>query len=139
MITCPSCGQKVSEGQRFCGWCGTDVQAVPRPPQVAAAAHSTEEQPDIQYAYNEPSGYGYDMPPMSEGQRTPRMVVLIVALLLAVACAFCCGLIFGFEIIPDILGLGSAAPATKTTPVPATPVPTGSPTSLLFIAQYLIG
>ena len=130
MITCPNCGQSVRESQRFCGTCGTDVQAAL---SAASPGRAAADEPGMPYAYSQPSGYGYEnqLPPE---QPRGRMFVIAAALILAVCCAFACGLVFGFEIIPDLLGIGGAAPAT--TPRPGI---TPTPSSLLPILQYLIG
>lgn len=149
MVTCPNCGTSVRDGQRFCGNCGTDVQAA----SSAATPPRASEAPDMPYAYSQPSGYGqqgggyapsggygqsssgydYENPPLGGGTPPGRMIIIAGALILAVCCAFACGLAFGFEIIPDILGLGGAAP---TTPVRPTTFPT--PSSFLPLLHWLM-
>lgn len=69
------------------------------------------------YAYAQPSGYGYDTQPPSESPAAGRTMLVVGILLLSVCCAFACGLAFGFEIIPTMLGLGPV-PAAKPTPTP---------------------
>ena len=131
MVTCPNCGQSVREGQRFCGTCGTDVQAALR---ATAPVSSTTEDQSVPYAYTQPTtGYGYEAPP-AETPLGGRMIIIAGALILAICCAFACGLVFGFEIIPDLLGMGAGGP-------PATPRPTSAPTpsSLLPIIYHMIG
>lgn len=126
MITCPNCGQSVREGQRFCGACGTDVQAA-----VQASAPTTySEDQGMPYAYNASTpSLGYEAPP--ESPATGRIVIIAAALILAICCAFACGIVFGFELIPDILGLGGAAgPKPTVTPTPS---------SMLPILHLLIG
>ena len=128
MVTCPNCGHSVADSQRFCGNCGTDVEAA-----LAAAPHGGaigEGQP-APYAYSQPSGYGYEYQPPPEPAPTGRYIIIGAVLIIALCCAFSCGLLFGFEIIPDLFG-GAAG---------ATPVPKPSPTpqSLLPIIHYFIG
>ncbi len=133
MINCPYCGQPVLEGQRFCGSCGKDVQAAVRATPVANTAPPTEEQ-STPYAYPQPSGYGYEPLPPSQPPMAGRMIVIVGAVLLAVCCAFACGLLFGFELIPDIAGaIGWGGPAGPT------PRPTSAPTpsSLLPLIHYV--
>jgi hypothetical protein len=52
------------------------------------------------------------------------MLIVGAAILAAILCAFACGLLFGFEIIPDLLGMGVGGGVTPTR-VPGTPTPTG--------------
>ncbi len=148
MVTCPSCGRPVPEGQKFCGSCGTDVQAALR---AQPSAPPSEEQ-GSPYAYQQTGGYsqsggygqtgGYGYESQYESEPPPqgnRMIVIAGAIILAVCCAFACGLVFGFEIIPDVaqaLGFGGAA--AGGTPVP-TPRFTPTPSSLLPIIHYFIG
>jgi hypothetical protein len=133
LITCPNCGNAVRETQQFCGNCGTDVHAA----LAAQAAPPITEQPS-QYAYPQTPSYGYEYPqqyPQQPAQPSPsgRIVVIAVIGIVALCCAFFCGLVFGFEIIPDLLGIGSV-------PAPApTPRPSPTPSSLLPIIHYLIG
>ncbi|MBI4790260.1 MAG: hypothetical protein HY782_24765 [Chloroflexi bacterium] len=131
LVTCPNCGQSVRESQRFCGTCGTDVQAALR---AAAPASTAAEEESVPYAYTQPTGYGYESAPPAQAPLGNRMIVVVGALILAVCCAFACGLVLGFEIIPDLMGLGAPS-------VGPTPRPTGAPTpsSLLPIVRYLIG
>lgn len=85
------------------------------------------------YAYAQPAGYGYEMQAPAERPIAGRLLLIGGALLLAVCCAFACGLVFGFEIIPTALGL--------TTGFAPTPTPTRAPTGLNFlqmIAQFIV-
>ncbi len=133
MINCPYCGQPVLEGQRFCGSCGKDVQSALRASPVVNNPPVGEEH-STPYAYSQPSGYGYEHQPPAEPPAAGRMIIIVGAVLLAVCCAFACGLLFGFEIIPDIgqfMGLGGAPGATPR------PTFTPTPSSLLPIIHYL--
>ena len=56
------------------------------------------------------------------------MIIIGAAIVLVACCMFACGLVFGFELIPDILGMGGS---------PATPKGTPTPQGLLHIVQYL--
>ncbi len=130
MITCPNCGNPVRETQQFCGNCGTDVHA-------ALAASSTPapaaEEPTAPYAYSQPasSGYGYEyQPPAPSAGGGNRMLIIGAAIVLVACCMFACGLVFGFEIIPDLLGLGGSAPK---------PVPSPTPVGWLPVIQFFIG
>ncbi len=57
------------------------------------------------------------------------MIIIVGAVLLAVCCAFACGLLFGFEIIPDVaqfMGFGGPAgptPRPTFTPTPVSLLP----------------
>ncbi len=127
MITCPNCGNPVREEQQFCGSCGTDVHAA-----LAAAAPPVAEEPaGTPYAYSQPStsGYGYDYQPPLQSSGGSRIIIIGVAIVLVACCMFACGLVFGFELIPDMLGLGGTA-VPKATPTPV---------SLLQAIQYFIG
>lgn len=57
------------------------------------------------------------------------MLIIGVAVVLVACCMFACGLVFGFEIIPDLLGIGAG---------PATPKGTPTPVGLLQIIQYFV-
>ncbi len=162
MVTCPNCGTSVRAGQRFCGNCGTDVQAAmsASTPRASEPPRSSET-PDMPYAYSQPSGgyaqqgggyapsggygqsssssssnYDYGNQSLMGGSTPPgRMIIIAGALILAVCCAFACGLVFGFEIIPDILGIGGAAaptPALRPTVIP-------TPSTMLPLLHLLIG
>ncbi len=134
MINCPNCGRPVLEGQKFCGACGADVQAAMHPSSGSVPPGEEQMAP---YAYAQSAGYGYETEPPDEKPLGGRMLVIGGALLLAMCCVFACGLVFGFEIIPDVaqfmgFGGGSASPGPKA---PTTP----TPTSLLLSLRYLIG
>ncbi len=134
MINCPYCGQPVQEGQRFCGSCGKDVQAAIHATPVANNPPSEEQ--SAPYAYSQPSGYGYEPFPQAQPPVAGRMIVIIGAVLLAVCCAFACGLLFGFEIIPDVAGVVGLGGAAGPTPRPTF---TPTPSSLLPSIQYILG
>ncbi len=128
MITCPNCGSPVRETQQFCGNCGTDVHAA----LAAAPAPSPagEEHETSPYAYSEPSGYtgDYQQPLQSNNS---RMIIIALAVVVVACCMFACGVAFGFEIIPDILGLGSGSSPKVS--------PTNTPAGWLPIIHYLMG
>ncbi len=129
MITCPNCGNQVRETQQFCGNCGTDVRAALA---AASAAPAAEERNETPYAYSQPAGYGYDYQPPAPSGGNNRVIIIGAAVLLVACCMFACGLVFGFEIIPDILGIGGGAAVPKAVPSP-------TPSSWLPIIHYLIG
>ena len=60
------------------------------------------------------------------------MAIIIIGAILVVLCVFCCGLTFGFEIIPDIMGIGGNQALPKVTPTP-------TPSGWLPIIHYFIG
>ncbi len=117
-MTCPTCGRPVAEGQRFCGNCGTDVQAAStlRPVQDEAATSQSAG----------PGGAGYDYessaddyaPPVPRSPSMP-MIALIVAAV-ALIC-LCCGMIIG--------GLA----AYWLFPVREVPAATPTPAALLIL------
>ncbi len=118
MVTCPNCGSSVASTQRYCGNCGTDVQAA----MAARGAPVSDTQPSP-YAYAQPT-YDY-APTYSEPSRAPMRLILIAGVVLLVACcAFACGLLIGFELIPDVLGLTGGAATPRPTPR-FTPTPQG--------------
>ncbi len=128
MVNCPNCGHANESSQRYCGSCGTDIQA-------ALASHGTpvSDQQQSPYAYSQPSGYGYE--PYTEPPRGPtRLFVVIGVLLLVACCAFACGMLIGFELIPDLFGIGGGAALPKPTPR-VTP----TPQSMMLVFNYLIG
>jgi hypothetical protein len=129
LVTCPNCGNPVRESQQFCGNCGTDVHAALA--AAAGAAPTAEEPTSTPYAYSQPSGYGYEYQPPAQ-PASNRLVVIGIAVVLVACLMFCCGLVFGFEIIPDILGIRGGAAVPKTTPTP-------TPVGLLPIIHYFIG
>lgn len=142
MVTCPNCGAAVRESQRFCGTCGTDVPAAlaAAAPSSRATAPMSGEQ-SSPYAYQSESGYGQSQVPYSSYDPSfaspppagGRMMIIAGAIILALCCAFACGLIFGFELIPDLLGMGAS------TPVPPRPTSAPTPSSLLPVIRYFIG
>ena len=129
MIICPNCGNQVRDTQQFCGNCGTDVHAALAAAQSAPAAEESTATP---YAYAQPSGYGQDYLPPAQSGGGARMAIIIVGAILVLCCVFACGLTFGFEIIPDILGIGGNQALPKVTPTP-------TPSGWLPIIHYFIG
>lgn len=131
MVICPNCGHSVADSQRFCGNCGADVQA--------ALAHAAPRGTPISdnepapYAYAQPM-YGQEYQPVESGPKTGRFILIGAIALIAMCCVFACGLALGFEIIPDLLGIGGASGVVPS-PVKATP----TPQSLLPIVYWLIG
>jgi uncharacterized membrane protein YvbJ len=125
LINCPNCGTPVREDARFCGNCGIDVQAALAAHEQAMAAQAaaafqqqTQAQP-IQQSYplqtTNYGGYGF-----AHEERSPMQGRLLITavLVVAVACAFCCGV------------LVTAAFFEFATP--ATPKPIPSPTKQTF-------
>ncbi len=55
------------------------------------------------------------------------MIIIGVAVVLVACCMFACGLVMGFEIIPDLLGIGAS---------PAVPKGTPTPVGMLHVVQY---
>ncbi len=117
MINCPNCGNPVREDAKFCGNCGVDVQAA-----LAAAQHAATSEPQpAQYAYPQPQPAfgGFDF--RRDGERSPMVgrILIVAVIVIAVACAFCCGLVFGFEVISPMFPSGptprpSATPTKET-------------------------
>jgi len=129
LVTCPNCGHSVPSNQRFCGSCGADVHAAP-----AARGAPISENQSAPYAYAQPSGLGFDQSYAEPARANIRLLIIGAVLILALCCAFACGLLLGFELIPDLLGIGGNAAVPKPTPK-FTP----TPQSLLPIIQYFIG
>ncbi len=114
MINCPNCGNPVREDAKFCGNCGVDVQAALGAHQAAEAA---EPQPSP-YAYPQqqpPTFGGFDF--RRDGETSPMAgrLLIVAVIVIAVACAFCCGLVFGFEVLSPMF---PASPAPRATPTP---------------------
>lgn len=118
MINCPTCGQPVAENQRFCGNCGTDVQAAsgfhgPTPGGTGGTAGPAAQ--GAAYGYDT-GAYDYQS---AAPQRPATMIWLIVAGV-AVLC-LCCGLaaggFFGLAIGPGPIIL-FGAPSVTPTPTP---------------------
>ena len=130
MVNCPNCGHTVPSSQRFCGNCGADVQASTVPQGVPVS----EQQP-APYAYSQPAGYGYDpYPTQAPRSGAPRLILIGAVVVMALCCALACGILLGFELIPDLLGIGGGAAVPKPTPR-FTP----TPQSMLFMLHYLLG
>jgi len=132
LITCPNCGTPVRDDAKFCGNCGIDVQAALAVQEQALAAQAAATfqpvQPvqPIQQAYplqtTNYGGYGY-----AREERSPMQgrVLIAAVLVVAVACAFCCGMI--------------AMAAFFEFAAPGAPKPTPSPTKQTFeLIQTLI-
>ena len=98
MINCPNCGNPVHEHAKFCGNCGVDVQAALAAQEQALAAQAVYQPPlqaqPIQQAYplqtTSYGGYG-----INREEPSPLRARLLIAavLVIAVACAFCCGVL----------------------------------------------
>ena len=129
MVTCPNCGHSNPTTQKFCGNCGTDIQAA-----LAALAAPVSDQQPAPYAYSQPTGYGYE--PYVEPQKSmlPRLILIGGIVIIALCCALACGLLLGFELIPDLLGTGGGAAVPKPTVRP-----TATPQSMMFIIRYFLG
>ncbi len=122
MSNCPNCNSPITLGQRFCGVCSYDLQQSPAT-MPASAPMDDQASP---YAYSQP-GYGYyDTGPIPQpgGGRTMMFAIVLV---LAVCFAFGCGLVFGFEILPTLLGIPTR---------PLSPTPTPRPSGWLEIFTY---
>ncbi len=113
MINCPNCGNPVREDAKFCGNCGIDVQAALAASQQAAPS---EAQP-TPYAYPQqpPTFGGFDF--RREAERSPMTgrILIVAVIVIAVACAFCCGILFGFEILSPMFPPGPT-PRPSATP-----------------------
>ncbi len=116
MITCPTCGRPVAENQRFCGNCGTDVQA-------ALAYRAASQNPPVSPAPLPPTAptYSYDpgsyiSAPVIQRRLSPTMVALII-LGVGTLC-LCCGLVFGGAFVYWFFPTQSL-PAPTPTPTPA--------------------
>ncbi len=119
--TCPTCGRPVAENQRFCGNCGTDVQAATayRSSQASPAGGAGPGAPAPSFGY-EPGGFDYSLP---FGRRPSAWIVGLIVAILALIC-LCCGFVLGAG---AMYWLG---------PVPssgATPVPTPEGLNLLLV------
>ncbi len=110
-MNCPTCGRPIPEGQRFCGNCGTDVQAVgtynpgstpPPPPGSTDAAYDYEEQ-------------AYEYAP-AEPRRVSIPLMWLLLAIVAIIC-LCCGLILGAL---GMYWLGPTPPSPATNPPPST-------------------
>lgn len=100
MINCPNCGTPVREDAKFCGNCGIDVPAALAAQEQALAAQAAATFQQAQIAQPIPQayplqttnygGYGY-----GREERSPMQGRLLIAavLVVAVACAFCCGML----------------------------------------------
>jgi uncharacterized membrane protein YvbJ len=130
LITCPNCGNQVRDTQQFCGNCGTDVHAALA--AASQAAPAAEESTATPYAYSQPSGYGYDYQPPVQSGGGARIAIIAAAAILILCCVFVCGLTFGFEIIPDFLGIGGNQALPRVSPTP-------TPSGWLPIIHYFIG
>lgn len=132
MINCPNCGTPVREDVKFCGNCGVDVQAALAAQQQAMAAQAAVYQPQplqpIQQAYPLQTTYSaFDLRREESSPMRGRVLVAVI-LVVAVACAFCCGVIFGlwvFDFLPS---------APKTVPTP-----TRQSFELLHLISRLVG
>jgi zinc ribbon protein len=122
LITCPTCGGPVSENQRFCGNCGTDVQAAMAyraSAQNPPSATPTPADPGGVYGYD-PGAYDYT--PAARQRPAAAMIWLIVAGV-AVVC-LCCGLVIG--------GVASYVFFPTQSAPPPTPAPTPEGLNLLM-------
>jgi uncharacterized membrane protein YvbJ len=115
LINCPNCGNPVREDAKFCSNCGVDVQAA----LAAAQQASTNEPLPAAYAYpqqQQPSTFGgFDF--RRDGERSPMAgrLLIVAVIVIAVGCAFCCGLVFGFEILSPMFPPGPT-PRPSATP-----------------------
>jgi hypothetical protein len=102
LINCPNCGTPVHEDAKFCGNCGIDIQAALAAQEQAMAAQAAamyaqqqqQQQPQpIRQTYPlQTTNYGgYDFR-QEEGSPMARRLLIVGVLVVAVACAYCCGL-----------------------------------------------
>jgi hypothetical protein len=119
LTTCPNCGRPVPENQRFCGNCGTDVQAAIA---YRAASQNPPGAPALSPAPSSPYGYEpgpYNYAPVTPRRFSPAMITVIV--LGAATLCLCCGLLIGgffaYWFFPTQSVTG---PATTPTPTPST-------------------
>ena len=130
MINCPNCGAAVASNQRFCGSCGTDVQAA-----MSSRGAPVADNVQSPYAYAQPV-YDYNQGYAEPSRGPMRLIIIIAVLALVSCCMFACGILIGIE-IPDILGLFGVTGASAA-PKP-TPRFTPTPQSMMMAYYYLIG
>ncbi len=113
-MNCPTCGRPVTEGQRFCGNCGTDVQAASSFRTVQNSAATSQPPPPGSTSYDyDSTADDYTVP----ATRTPSiaMIALIVAAV-AIIC-LCCGIVLGGLVTYWLFPVREVPAAT---PTPAT-------------------
>jgi len=100
LINCPNCGTPVREDAKFCGNCGVDVQAALAAQEQALAAQAAATFQPVQPAQPIPQAYplqttNYGGYGLGREERSPMQGRLLIAavLVVAVACAFCCGML----------------------------------------------
>ncbi len=119
-MTCPTCGRPVPEGQRFCGNCGTDVQAATTfsaSQNQAASSASPASPTPAPSPYYDPGAYDY----VQTESRPSWGLTIIVVVVVAIFCC-CCGLAFGWlggYLVGPPPNFFPGTPATTPTPTPA--------------------
>ena len=112
MTNCPTCGTPVAEGQRFCGNCGTDVQAASAYRAAAQTPHPGPSSTPAANPFGYPGTYDYTTP---AARRPTRLVIALIIAGIAVLC-LCCGILLGAAGL-YLAGPFNAAPTSTPTPV----------------------
>ncbi|MFQ6015400.1 MAG: zinc-ribbon domain-containing protein [Anaerolineae bacterium] len=93
-MNCPSCGQEVKAGERFCGNCGAQVEmaAAPPPPEPVerAAPPPTPSPPPT-------------APPPPSRSRRNLWIVIIVVLVILCLCLVCAGVIVFSGVLQELM------------------------------------
>ncbi len=144
MTNCPTCGRSVAENQRFCGNCGTDVQAAiayranvpnaptaPRdeiPTPVSTSAPDANTSPYVNTNLYANDARAYDLPAPVRRMPVASWVVIAGVALFCLCCGLVLGTIFGIE-LPDIF--------PGIMPPPTVPTPAATPQTMIFVLQFL--
>jgi hypothetical protein len=112
LTNCPTCGAPVAEGQRFCGNCGTDVQAASAYRAAAQPPPPTAPPGPAANPFGYSSAYDYTQP---ASRRPTTIVIALVLAGIAILC-LCCGIILGAAGL-YLFGPTNSAPTPTPTPV----------------------
>lgn len=112
---CRNCGKEISEGTRFCNYCGTPQEVLqepaPQTPPVQQVPPQQPYQPPYQQGYQQPYQQPYGQPYQQPPQPAPRKknpLTMVIAAVVAVA-----ALLIGMFVVAPALSGKTSDPDSK--------------------------
>lgn len=108
---CRNCGKELSEGTRFCNYCGTPQEVpqepAPQTPPVQQVPPQQPYQPPYQQGYQQPYGQSYQQPPQPAPKKKNPLTMVIAAVVAVAA------LLIGMFVVAPALSGKTSDPDSK--------------------------
>ncbi len=110
LTTCPTCGRPVPESQRFCGNCGTDVQAASAYRAAQASPAGAQTPGGLPFLGFDQGGFD-----VAAVRRPSTLIIALIVAGVAIVC-LCCGMVFGAAAMYWLGPVPSSEPVFQPTP-----------------------